>query len=75
MGRRRVNGFLVYENNEKCEHCGKAQRQTVADKKHGDPAGYYLECPECCRAGCEECMPSGRGVVCPECEEAGHEEA
>lgn len=64
MSRRRVNGFHVYEEGEKCEGCGHVQHQGPED----DCAGYYLECPECCRAGCEECMPMGRGVACPECE-------
>lgn len=35
--RRRVNGFLIYENGETC-------------------------------AGCDECMPAGRGCACPDCE-------
>jgi len=69
MPRRRVNGFPVYEDGEGCEGCGAVQHQTPQEKEDGDPAGYYLECPGCCKPGCEECMPSGRGVPCPECEE------
>jgi len=67
--RRRVNGFLVYEDGEKCEGCGAVQRQTKEDKANGDPAGYVLECPECYCPGCEECMPLGRGCACLSCEE------
>jgi len=26
-----------------------------------------LQCPCCDRAGCDACMPSGRGCECPEC--------
>lgn len=63
--RRRVDGFLVYEEGEKCAHCGKEQQQGSEDSV----AGYVLECPECYRPGCEECMPMGRGCKCPECEE------
>lgn len=64
---RRVNGYPVYEDGEKCEWCGATQK---LDPKHpNDPAGYRLECPECYRPGCEECMPCGRGCRCPECED------
>jgi hypothetical protein len=68
MARKRLNGFPIYEDGEKCEGCGAVQHQTEADKKNGDPAGFVLECPECYRPGCEECMPAGRGCKCPECE-------
>ena len=74
MSRRRVNGFQVYEDGEACEGCGAIQHQSAEDKANGDPAGYYLECPECCEVGCDECMPSGRGVVCPKCEESDEED-
>jgi hypothetical protein len=68
--RRRVDGFLVYEEGEKCLHCGKEQHQGSEDSV----AGYLLECPECYRPGCEECMPMGRGCKCPECEDAAANE-
>ena len=70
--RRRVNGFLVYEEGEKCVGCGAVQH---AEKPaSGMPssveqvAGYYLECSSCGKPGCEECMPLGRGCACPDCE-------
>lgn len=66
--RRRVNGFLVYEDGEMCAGCGVIQRQTKEEKKNKEPAGYYLKCPACTKPGCEECMPAGRGCVCPDCE-------
>jgi hypothetical protein len=63
------NGWTVYEDGETCEGCGLVQKQTEVDKKNGDPAGFVLECPLCCRPGCDECMPAGRGCPCPECED------
>jgi len=44
----------------KCGYCG---HDASKDKK--DPYLYRLECPECYRDGCNECMPSGRGCECP----------
>lgn len=64
--RRRVNGFLVYEEGETCDHCGAVQH---AGPEDAGVAGYVLECPECYRPGCEQCMPMGRGCKCPECED------
>lgn len=64
-----LNGFPIYNEGEKCHHCGKVQHQNEADKKNGDPPGYLLTCPECYRPGCEECMPMGQGCKCPKCEE------
>ncbi len=72
--RRRVNGFLVYEDGEACAGCGVIQRQTKEEKKKGEPAGYYLECPKCYKPGCEECMPAGRGCACPDCEAEDEDE-
>jgi hypothetical protein len=64
--RRRVNGFLIYEDGERCDGCGAVQKLDL--KYPDDPAGFILECPECYRPGCEECMPAGRGCKCPDCE-------
>lgn len=44
---------------ESCPHCG-------ADLEEDD--GKILQCPQCDREGCSECMPAGRGCICPECE-------
>jgi len=50
---------------EKCGFCGHVldDEDKKLEKKFG-----VLGCPECCREGCDLCMPSGRGYVCPECE-------
>lgn len=64
--RRKVNGFPVYEDGEKCEGCGAVQK--LDPKYPDDPAGYVLTCPECYKVGCDICMPNGRGCVCPDCE-------
>jgi len=73
-GRRRVGGYPVYEDGERCAGCGAVQLQTQEDKDAGAPAGYYLECPRCYRPGCEECMPAGRGCLCPVCEDGGDDD-
>ena len=44
----------------KCGWCGK--------RDNTDEPAYKLQCPECLRLGCEDCMPMGRGCICPECE-------
>jgi DNA-directed RNA polymerase subunit RPC12/RpoP len=48
----------------KCDHCG---HQVPPDSE--EPYSYKLQCPNCGRDGCEECMPFGRGVACPDCED------
>lgn len=53
--------FQEWEDH-KCGHCG------FLDKS--DEIAYRLQCPECYRDGCEDCMPMGRGCICPECEES-----
>ncbi len=54
-----------------CGHCGTK----CGDVNDEDNQPYRLQCPECYRDGCEECMPSGRGCVCLECEyDSGHED-
>jgi len=67
--RKRLNGYLIFDEGETCPHCGAVQHQSEADKENGDPPGYLLTCPQCYREGCEECMPSGRGCICPDCED------
>lgn len=57
-------GFPVWEGG-KCGHCGHQ-----ADMDGDEPFSYRLNCPECYRDGCEECMPFGRGCRCPECEDS-----
>jgi hypothetical protein len=69
----RHNGFPYYKKGEICAHCG-VECQGDPEAEPGDYpedfGDYFLECPECYRPGCEECMPFGRGCVCPECEES-----
>lgn len=54
-------GFLMWKD-RKCGHCGH--------QEGGDEPAYKLDCPDCGRDGCADCMPMGRGCTCPECEEA-----
>ena len=55
--------FPVWED-AKCGYCGHD-----ASKDPADPYLYRLQCPECYRDGCDECMPLGRGCKCLDCEE------
>lgn len=41
-----------------CDICGK-----------GYPPADLLECPNCLRMGCEECIPCGRNTLCKDCED------
>ena len=67
------NGFEYYTKGDTCPHCAAKQKGDPDDDgTMGYPkdfGGYFLECPECYRIGCDECMPCGRGCICPECEE------
>ena len=45
---------------ETCPYCGLAL----------DRDEYVIECPECFRPGCLQCMPCGVNCLCPQCEEA-----
>ena len=42
---------------ERCGHCGTEGNGL-----------RILECPNCSRDGCPECMPGGVNCSCPECE-------
>lgn len=68
------NGFPYYEKGSTCPHCGRVIELEPEEAEGGnypeDFGDYYLQCPECYREGCSECMPMGRGCMCPECEEA-----
>lgn len=71
-----VNGFKYYLKDKTCPYCGAAQTGDPEAKPGDYPddfGGYALECPQCCRDGCEECMPCGRGCTCPECEEGAND--
>lgn len=63
-----VNGFRIWPDRT-CGHCG-----FTVDPDDPEPYAYRLECPDCYREGCDECMPCGRGCLCPECEDANVEE-
>lgn len=69
------NGYPYYEKAERCDGCGEKQDSYAEARSDGLPddfGGFRLECPECYRPGCEQCMPAGRGCICPDCEEAAH---
>ena len=51
------------EATESCPYCG----ERVLTKE-------VIDCPECGRWGCPECMPAGRGCICPDCEDKQEEE-
>jgi len=52
--------------------CGNCGAKVPKDDPNGKNFLYRLVCPECHKAGCDECMPEGRGCLCPECKEKPH---
>jgi len=59
------NRFPIWPD-AKCGACG----HDASNDPNGECYLYRLECPECCKEGCDECMPAGRGCACPDCEGA-----
>jgi len=53
-------------NDETCPYC--SEKLDSEDQKLFSKYGP-LECPECGREGCSQCMPMGRDCMCPECEQ------
>ena len=49
---------------EECSFCGM-----------GFDKCDLVECPNCLRLGCEECMPGGKGVPCSDCEAEAERDA
>lgn len=65
------NGFPYYVKGDTCAGCGVKQKGDPEAKPGDYPkdfGGYFLECPSCGAAGCDECFYCGRGCPCPECE-------
>lgn len=54
--------FPLWEDG-KCGYCGHQ-----ADMNGEEPFSYRLQCPECGRDGCDDCMPLGRNCRCPDCD-------